>query len=192
MKKGITCIYKITSPTGRVYIGQTVCYKERQRHYRNSTCKGQHIIYNSIKKYGFNAHNMEILTTCEAEDLNKLERYFQEAYNVLNKKGMNIRLVGCEGRSGRVSDEVKRKISIRNSGKNNGMYGKTCSPEGRSKQKQSISGANNRLSKWILNTKTGIYYECLTEAAFTINRPKGTVWAAIAKHKTNSTDFIYA
>lgn len=47
-------IYKITSPTGKIYIGQSVNIEKRwNSYYKNLSCKEQRIIYNSLKKHGF-------------------------------------------------------------------------------------------------------------------------------------------
>lgn len=54
-------IYKITSPSGRIYIGKTSNYKSRILHYKNITCKCQAILYKSLKKYGYNNHIIEII-----------------------------------------------------------------------------------------------------------------------------------
>ena len=47
-------IYKITSPTGRIYIGQSIDIEKRIIKYQNIKCKSQRLLYNSLFKYGFN------------------------------------------------------------------------------------------------------------------------------------------
>lgn len=46
-------IYKITSPSGRVYIGQTGLLKKRINAYKHARCRKQRKLYNSIVKYGW-------------------------------------------------------------------------------------------------------------------------------------------
>ena len=46
-------IYKITSPSNRIYIGQTVDFIKRKSHYRNLKRNHQIRLFNSIKKYGW-------------------------------------------------------------------------------------------------------------------------------------------
>lgn len=48
--KGV--VYKITSPSGKVYIGQTINYKVRYAKYNNLNCKQQLRLYNSFIKNG--------------------------------------------------------------------------------------------------------------------------------------------
>ena len=53
-------IYKITSPSGRVYIGKTTNFKKRKQSYER-VGKDQPLIYNSINKYGIENHTFEII-----------------------------------------------------------------------------------------------------------------------------------
>ena len=83
-------IYKITSPSGKIYIGQSIDIKKRWKRYANlSGVEGQRRLYRSLKKYGFDNHNFEILIECDFEQLNELERYYQDIYNVLGENGLN-------------------------------------------------------------------------------------------------------
>jgi len=88
-------IYKITSPTRRIYIGQSVNIKSRVKAYKRLDCKMQHKLYNSLKKHGVENHTFEIIEECSIEDLNCRERYWQEFYDVLGDKGLNCELTGC-------------------------------------------------------------------------------------------------
>ena len=82
-------IYKITSPSGKIYIGQTTNYSKRHNAYKNHKCKGQPKLFASIEKYGFINHTIEIIKECQVEDLNYYERYYQEYYeSVLD--GLNL------------------------------------------------------------------------------------------------------
>ncbi len=55
MKK-IGYIYKITNSKGAIYIGCTKNIKTREKSYRYNSCKSQTLIYNSIKKHGWDSH----------------------------------------------------------------------------------------------------------------------------------------
>ena len=105
-------IYKITNPKGRVYIGQSMCIRSRWNLYKNYHCKTQPMLYRSLNKHGLENHTFEILTTCSECELNDLERYYQDVYNVLDKNcGLNLRLTASSDRSGRMSEEHKRNLS---------------------------------------------------------------------------------
>jgi len=68
-------IYKITSPSGKIYIGQTMDVGKRKKSYEKLKCKGQPKLYNSLVKYGFSEHIFEIIEECEVADLNTRERH---------------------------------------------------------------------------------------------------------------------
>lgn len=105
-------IYKITNPKGRVYIGQSMCIRSRWNLYKNYHCKTQPMLYRSLNKHGLENHTFEILTTCSECELNDLERYYQDVYNVLDRKcGLNLRLTVSSDRSGRMSEEHKKNLS---------------------------------------------------------------------------------
>jgi group I intron endonuclease len=109
-------IYKITSPSGKIYIGQTTNYSKRHNAYKNHKCKRQPKLFASIEKYGFINHTIEIIKECQVEDLNYYERYYQEYYeSVLN--GLNLRYTATTDKSGFMSEETKKKMSDSGKGK---------------------------------------------------------------------------
>lgn len=117
MKLAKICgIYKITSPSKKVYIGQSVNIKKRWGDYKSLWCKSQTKIYNSIKKYSADKHVFEVLIECAPEKLNELEFFYIELYQSFNSKfGLNLKEGGK--RSYKLSDETRKKISASNMGK---------------------------------------------------------------------------
>ena len=81
-------IYKIISPTGKIYIGQSVNIERRFKEYKTFQCKQQPKIYNSLKKYGPENHIFEILKECSIEQLTEQEIYWKQYYNAVNE-GLN-------------------------------------------------------------------------------------------------------
>lgn len=103
-------IYKITSPTNCIYIGQSVNIDGRRRYYKALLCKDQPRLYNSILKHGWVNHSFEILKECTPEELNNLEQFYIKVFNTCNsKKGLNLTMGGL-GR-GIVSEETRLKLS---------------------------------------------------------------------------------
>jgi group I intron endonuclease len=106
-------IYRIINPKGKFYIGQTTDYEKRRLNYKRiSTLTKQIKIYNSIKKYGFDAHLIEFMEECDINKLNDRERYWQDFYNVTGENGLNLKLTKTNDKSGYLSDETKKKISL--------------------------------------------------------------------------------
>ena len=102
-------IYKITSPSGRVYIGQSVECETRWKQYIHTGVK-QTKLYRSFEKYGKDLHTFEIIEECSAENLNTRERYWQDFYNVL-EEGLNCRLTATGDKTGKMSKESIEKRS---------------------------------------------------------------------------------
>jgi group I intron endonuclease len=104
-------IYKIINPKGKVYIGQTIDYYRRLRHYRLLKCKQQPKLYASLVEYGFAKHMVILIKECNVEELTKWERHFQEMYKSVGTNGLNCILVKDEHFTGGHSEESKKKIS---------------------------------------------------------------------------------
>jgi group I intron endonuclease len=108
-------IYKITSPTKKIYIGQSVDIRKRWMIYKRLDCKNQPKLYNSFIKYGVDKHKFEIVQLCDREQLNDLEIYYIELFQVFNNKyGLNLQ---AGGHNGTPSEETKLKISLANKGR---------------------------------------------------------------------------
>lgn len=116
--KKIIGIYKITSPTGKIYIGQSVNIYKRWADYRSlCNCKQQGKLYNSFLKYGVKEHKFEIVCNCSTtKECNEMEIYYGKLYNVTDKNiGLNIR--DCGGSKGSLSNETIEKIRKANKGR---------------------------------------------------------------------------
>lgn len=104
-------IYKITSPSGKIYIGQTTNFTKRKSYYKNGAKPYQVRIHNSLQKYGYNAHTIEFIEECLVDNLNERERYWQDFYDVIGENGLNCRLTETKDKSGFISEESKAKMS---------------------------------------------------------------------------------
>lgn len=111
-------IYKITSPSGKIYIGQSVNVEKRFVSYKNKNQNNFQVrLKSSFKKYGVENHKFEIIEECAIDELNCKERYWQDFYNVLSNRGMNCFLTKTSDKSGRLSEITKLKISSSHIGK---------------------------------------------------------------------------
>ena len=68
-------IYKITSPTNKVYIGQSTNSLFRFGAYKRLNCKKQTYLYNSFLKHGVENHTFEIIEECSIDILNERLNY---------------------------------------------------------------------------------------------------------------------
>lgn len=116
----MTGIYKITSPTGRVYIGQSWDINKRKSSYRYSHgTRFQVHLYNSILKYGWINHIFEVVhelpSDITQEVLDQYEVLYWEAYKELGFKMMNIKHPGSGGKHAKetiVKMKEKRKLQV--------------------------------------------------------------------------------
>jgi len=105
-------IYKITSPIGKVYIGQSIDIEKRFNSYSRLDKKNnsQIKLYRSFLKHGVENHYFYIIEECTIELLNERERYYQDFYNVLDK-GLNCVLTKTDDLKLIFSKESRNKIS---------------------------------------------------------------------------------
>jgi len=211
-------IYKITSPSGRLYVGQSVNIERRFKTYRKYLCEQQPKLHRSFIKHGVENHVFEIIEECVVEKLNERERYWQDFYW---HNSMNLIKTKSGDRSGYASEETKAKLSKAFSGNKNPMYGKSLdihpmlgkkgelSPlYGRKHSKETISrmsekakgrpvseASKQKLSEingtLVLDTETGIFYTSIKMAAKSKNIKDVTLKAMLAGKFRNNTSFIY-
>jgi len=109
-------IYLITSPSGKMYVGQTIQPLDKRwkqhidasrKEYKDH-CK---VLNKSLRKYGDKHFKIEILEECEEEYLNEKELLYIEKYNTIVPNGMNIKKGGSDTKQ-KISDSLKgRQVS---------------------------------------------------------------------------------
>lgn len=146
--ENIIGIYKITSPSGKVYIGQSTDCIERQNNYRRNESKKQVKIYRSILKYGWETHKFEILEECLLEQLDEKEQYYKQIE--LNKVNSDWeKMLFChliDGKGGLKSEETRKKMS-------QSLKGKKHSEESKQKMRKPRPGSGDKISKSNLGRK---------------------------------------
>lgn len=107
-------IYKITSPSGRVYVGKTCDFEGRLNNYRSHNNHKQKLLHNSFNKYGFYNHQIEIIDKFSSNDgyANGKEIFWIRSHMSNKAKypeqnGLNL-TDGGEGTRGKRLFKVKR------------------------------------------------------------------------------------
>jgi group I intron endonuclease len=123
INKGV--IYKLESPSGKIYIGQSINFLNRVKKYKKQAKNsiGKHL-FNAIEKYGFDKFNITILATIELDNnvgitkskLDKLEIYYIQKFDSFNN-GYNLTAGGNGSFKRIISEETKAKLSKANKGK---------------------------------------------------------------------------
>lgn len=132
-------IYKLTSPSGKIYIGQTTRTLEKRL---KEHCNGsEHSILSvAIKKYGIENFTKEIICECNDDDLNQTEIDYIKMYNCLEPNGYNIRTGGSNGKHSDLSKQRMRELKL---GPLNHNYGKPRSDHFKQIMKEKKSGENH-------------------------------------------------
>ena len=141
------CIYVHTSPSGKMYVGQTgTSLKHRWRNgagylykYKDRDEYKQPAFAHAILKYGWENFEHEIIASnLTKKEADKFEKLLIEKLDTMNPNyGYNC--VGG-GNSGNFSEETRRKISESNKGEKHHMYGKHHSEETKRKISESHKG----------------------------------------------------
>lgn len=103
-------IYKLTSPSNKSYIGQTIQELNERLNQHKSVAKNNcRLLHNAIMKYGFEQFRVEILKECEPEELNDYEKHFIGLHDTLSPNGYNLTSGGDSHYY--VSTETKQLVS---------------------------------------------------------------------------------
>jgi group I intron endonuclease len=118
-------IYKITSPTGRLYVGKTCNYKSRMRSYNSVlSTRVQPLIYKSFLKHGKDNHVFDVIDSfsgtnsyCNDKEMFWIRSYMSNIHKFPEQKGLNL-TDGGDGTLGyKKSDEERAAMVVRYSGR---------------------------------------------------------------------------
>lgn len=178
-------IYKITSPSGKVYIGQSINIEKRFKEHRNSINQKQTKLYKSFQKYGYINHKFEIIEECDLEQLNEREIYWKQYHlNLVNNDWKLVlfhELYDAGG--GPKSKNTKQKIGLANSGPKPEGFGLKIS---RSISQYDLKG--NFIKKWNSITEAKqVYSGDITSCCLGKQKTaSGFIW----RYFNNTTDKI--
>jgi hypothetical protein len=180
-------IYKLTSPSGKVYIGQTKNIKNRFNQYKNKHTETQPKLHNSLCKYGFDLHKKEIIEEVLLSELSDREIHWINFYDSF-KNGLNCTIGGDSGfmfgeNNVSKNPEIREKMSLSKfeyyktndapmKGKKHTDITKELIKEKRAKQEPIIRC-------YVLDLETGIYHYGIKELSLLNNIPYKTFFRHI-------------
>lgn len=190
-KQKVLGIYKITSPSGRVYIGESKDIEGRKNRYKNYNCKTQIRLYNSLNKYGWEQHTFEIVEECTEEDLKCKERYWQDFYNVIGKNGLNLKLTKC-GEQKHVLSQIS-KNKIRNSHLKNHKNSDVIKNKiSKTRIDRKIArGSDNPMSRVVINYVTLDTRDCAKYLVDILKINYSTLMCMLKGYNYNSTNWCF-
>lgn len=132
----IGTIYKLTSPSNKCYIGQTIDLARRKKTFYNpNKYYSGHRLDNAIKKYEVENFQYEVIIQIVEsnreklrEKLDELEKFYIEKYNSYNN-GYNMTLGGSGFKGCFQTEESRKKISEKAKGRISPMRGKHLTRE---------------------------------------------------------------
>ena len=151
----IVCIYKITCLiNNRVYIGQTVHYKQRISSHKSTLKQGVHdnkFLQKDYNKYGSSNFKYTILEECSSSELLEKETYWINYYGGINSKSTynmkdkynisrELQIVFKRLKQKPISKNTREKLRLCNLGRNNHNYGKVQSKEVNLKRSLALKG----------------------------------------------------
>ena len=176
-------IYKITSPSGRIYIGQSKDIEKRFSHYKRYKCKSQNFLYNSFKKYKVKNHLFEILAELpediEQEVIDNYEIVYISLYKAAGAALINVKEGGKGGGRGqKMTEEEKYRLGERMKGNKLSLGHKNALGTKRTqehrKERSNLwkKGAYDCLLKSIKCNETGLTFSSIVECVREMNLPK--------------------
>ena len=127
------CVYKHTTPSGKVYIGITCRPPKERWGCDGKRYKNNKYFYNAIKKYGWYNIKHEILYDhLDSEMAQEYEKFFIFVYDSSNREhGYNHTLGGEHGKMSAHTNEANSKRGKTLIGEKNPFYGKKHSVQTR-------------------------------------------------------------
>lgn len=202
-------IYKIKSPSDKLYVGKTYNLRKRINAHKCSAKKGKNILlHNSIRKYGWDAHVLEVIEEVPDELMDEREMFWIKelgTYCYENKMGMNMTKGGDGQRTTWMHDIERRKwYSEKFKGENGSFYGRKHTEETKRiiSQKSREWNLKNgiKIPEWgvekgrlkvikpvLLYDKNGIFvkeFVSYTEAGKYIGAKAGQVWESVSGQRT--------
>lgn len=112
MRNNTGCLYRLTAPNGKAYIGITINATKRWwTHNQQATKKNSRAaLHEAIRKHGFEAFKKEILVVAEIAYLKELEQKVIEAFGTRAPHGYNL-TAGGEGMFD-PSPEVRNRMRL--------------------------------------------------------------------------------
>lgn len=126
-----TGVYKITSPSGRVYIGQSYYLYKRINSHQNKSANT--FLGSSIKKHGKSAHMYDIVHNLPFDVSQEVIDIYEQLYiDLYRSAGVSLMNIKEAGSRGKLPLETKERVS-------KGLTGKKQSPETILKRKTTIA-----------------------------------------------------
>ena len=200
IKNGNYCVYVHTSPSGKMYVGQTGKHKPEYRwgkdgagylyKYEENGNYKQPAFAHAIQKYGWNNFQHEIIASNLTKDeADNFEKLLIEKLDTMNPEfGYNCTEGGTNGSH---SEETRRKISKAFKGENHPMYGKHHSEETKRKISETHKSNTKKIIQYDLQGNFVKIWDCMCDAGAGVGVSKYAIWRCCNRKNKTSAGFIW-
>jgi group I intron endonuclease len=191
-------IYKLKwEESGYFYIGQSIDIQNRFNRHKYLMLKNKNksgFIQNVYNKHGMPL--FEILEECSYEDLDSREQHYLDLF-FDDEKCCNLNKNAVSSKGYKYSKETIERIKILRAssykkGKDHPNYGRKASIESRKKMSEAQKGDKSKKAKIVLDTQTGVFYNCLKELTDLYNLNHRNMARYLSGTRKNKTIYIYA
>ena len=189
-------VYKYTSPSGKVYIGQTKNEKERKRRHIYDSLKGIETAFcRAIRKYGFESFSYEVIVR-DVPDymIDAFERYWIHFYNSCHGEGYNAEEGGFRAT---INQDTKDRISKTLTGTKQSQKTKDLRNSkllGQKRNKEQIYNYRKGQKKYyipVLCVETGKVYESIAEAQRALGVEKSHIGNVCTGRRKSSLGYTW-
>jgi len=208
-------IYKIISPSDKLYVGKTYDLRKRINAHKCAIKYDKNIIlHNSIRKYGWDAHKLEIIETVNDELLDEREMFWVgelKTYCYENPMGLNMTKGGDGQRTTWMHDIERRKKQserLLNNHPRKGVPTSDYTKKLLSDLRKEYNKKNNiRVPEWgvkksqdICSTPVIQYdlngdfikeYSSINKASISLNISTRDIWGVCNSRRTNTHGFVF-
>lgn len=197
-------IYKITNPKGKIYVGKTYDLRKRINAHKSSLKYNKNLkLHNSLRKYGWDTHVLEVIEECEDELMDEREMFWiteLKTYCYDHPDGLNMTKGGEGQRSTWMhKTELRKYFSEKYKGENGTFYGRKHTDEAKRiiGEKASLRNKERGITvpKWgaekgrlkcikpvvVYNTNGDLVreFESITDAELFLGLKKGNIQSSI-------------
>ena len=186
-----TGIYQLINKiNNKSYVGSTIDSSERYWSHISKLSRQVHdnkSLQEDFNKYGRDCFELIMLEECLECELLEREQYWSD--KISNKYNIRVNVKSNIGLPH--SDKVKSILSEKRKGAKNPFYGKTHTAETNAVRSQ-MRGSKHKKSKLVINTLTGIFYDCAREAGEAHGIKNSTIISMLNGNNKNKTNLRYA
>lgn len=186
-------VYKYTSPSNKIYIGQTCNSLQKRAEGNGSGYKNSPHFYNAILKYGFKNFVGEILQdNLNSDEADYWEKYYINLYRSYDKNyGYNIALGGggfnlSEDTMQKITDRMKNHNPMKNPEIVQKVREKNIGKQISDEQRTNMGNSHK---KQVLCVETGIVYPSRNDAAKTVGVSGSGIGRAINGEQETSAGY---